>query len=151
MIVYDDQQQIAQRIREVLERGYFMHLGTTDGDGPWVCTLIYIHDDDFKIYWMSDPGVRHSRAIAARANTAAAITVSEPHTPNFGIQIVGTAAKLRGRRYDLAVRHFVKRGKAPPSKILDVLQGDSWYALTPTAIDLIDEKRCGFEKQRWVA
>lgn len=151
IIIDMDAQWLRQRIAEVFEHGYFMHLGTTDGDGPWVCTLIYIHDDDLKIYWMSDPDARHSRAIAAHANVAAVITVSEPHTPNFGVQIAGTAAKLCGRRYDLAVRHFVKRGKAPPSKLLDVLQGDAWYALTPTSIDLIDEENFGFEKQRWVA
>lgn len=142
-----NQQQITQRIHEVLERGYFMHLGTTDQRGPWVCTLIYIHDDDMKIYWMSDPGCRHSKAIAENPNVAAVITVSEPHTPNLGIQISGIAKKLRGRRYDLAVKHFVKRRKAPPSKALDVLQGDAWYELTPKTIDLIDEEHFGFEKQ----
>lgn len=142
-----DDQWKRSRIREVLNRGYFMHLGITDDHGPWVCTLIYIHDDDFKIYWMSDPDVRHSRAIVAQPQVAAAITVSEPHTPNLGIQITGTAKKLRGRHYDLAVKHFVKRGKALPSKVLDVLQGDCWYEFTPTAIDLIDEEHFGFAKQ----
>lgn len=142
-----DDQWLRQRIAEVLNRGYFMHLGTSDDHGPWVCTLIYIHDDDLKIYWMSDPDVRHSRAITVHPNIAACMTVSEPHTPNLGIQITGPAEKLRGRRYDLAVRHFMKRGKAPPSKALDVLQGDAWYALTPITIDLIDEVNLGFEKQ----
>lgn len=143
-----DEQWMRERIREVLDRGYSMHLGTSDDHGPWVCTLIYIHDDDLKIYWMSDPDVRHSKVIAEHPTVAAAITVSEPHTPNLGVQVVGTATVLRGRRYDLAVKHFTKRRKAPPSKIMDVLQGDKWYCLTPTAFDLIDEANFGFKKQR---
>lgn len=143
-----DAQWLRSRVCEVRDRGHFMHLGTSDDHGPWVCTLIYIHDGDLKIYWMSDPDCRHSKAIAMNSNVAAVITVSEPHTPNLGIQIAGTAKKLRGRHYDLAVRHFMKRGKAPPSKVLDVLQGDCWYELTPTSIDLIDEENFGFEKQR---
>lgn len=32
-------------------------------------------------------------------------------------------------------------------EVLDVLLGDAWYELTPTAIDFIDEKHFGFEKQ----
>lgn len=140
-------QLLRSRIREVLERGYFMHLGTTDEHGPWACTLIYIHNVDMKFYWMSDPDCRHSKAIAANPNVAACITVSEPHAPNLGVQIAGTAERIRGRRYDLAVKHFVKRGKAPPSKILDVLQGDCWYELTPIVIDLSDEANFGFEKR----
>jgi uncharacterized protein YhbP (UPF0306 family) len=139
--------RLQSRIREVLECGYFMHLATTDEHGPWVCTLIYIHDDDLRIQWMSDPDCRHSKAIAVNPHVAAAITVSEPHTPNLGVQIAGIVKKPRGRRYELAVKHFMKRGKAPPSKVLDVLQGDCWYELTPTAIDLIDEEHFGFEKQ----
>ena len=143
-----DDQRLRSRIREVLDRGYFMHLGTADSAGPWVCTLIYIHDDDLRLFWMSDPDVRHSKAIAAQPEVAVAITVSEPHAPNLGVQVSGTATMLRGRRYDLAVKHFVKRRKAPPSKIMDVLQGDKWYMLTPTAFDLIDEENFGFDKQR---
>ncbi|MBI4449496.1 pyridoxamine 5'-phosphate oxidase family protein [Candidatus Uhrbacteria bacterium] len=141
---------LRSRIREVLDRGYFIHLATMDDAGPWACTLIYIHDDDLRLYWMSDPDTRHSKAITANAKVAAAITVSEPHTPNLGVQVTGTATVLRGRRYDLAVKHFVKRRKAPPSKVVDVLQGDKWYCLTPTSFELIDEEHFGFEKQRLV-
>ncbi|MDO8425365.1 MAG: hypothetical protein Q7T01_02530 [bacterium] len=39
------------------------------------------------------------------------------------------------------------REKAKPSKLLDVLQGDKWYQLTPTRIECIDEEYCGFKKR----
>ncbi|MDP3770747.1 MAG: hypothetical protein Q8R16_00415 [bacterium] len=143
-----DDQWIRARIREVLERGHFMHLGISDDVGPWVCTLIYVHDDDFKIYWMSDPDVRHSKAVVVSTKAAAAITVSVPKETNLGIQISGVAMRIDVPRHDLAVKHLVKRGHPPPSETDDVLQGDTWYELRPTMIDLIDEKNFGFEKQR---
>ncbi len=145
-----DERWIRERIREVLDRGYFMHLATSDGAGPWVCTLIYVHDDNPRLYWMSDPNVRHSKAISANTRVAAAITVSGPKEPNLGIQLSGTAARIDGARYDLAVKHLTKRGHPPPAEYADVLQGDAWYVLTPAAIDLIDEQHFGFEKQHFI-
>jgi len=145
-----DNQQLRERIREILDRGYFMHLGTVDGSGPWVCTVIYIHDDQLRLFWMSDPDVRHSRAIAAQPHVAAAITVSGPKEPNLGVQITGEAVRLDGPRHDLAVKHLVKRGHPPPHETNDVLQGDAWYELRPTAIDIIDEEHFGFEEQHVV-
>ncbi len=44
---------IKQLIKEVLERGYLMSLGTVDDGGVWVSDVIYVFDDDFTMYWMS--------------------------------------------------------------------------------------------------
>jgi len=142
--------QLRERILEVYQRGYLMSLGTQDAGGVWVSDVIYIWDQELNLYWMSDPDARHSRAIRESGAGAATITVSVPYTPDLGVQIAGTARELRGRRYDLAVKHFAKRKKAKPSKLPDVLQGDKWYQLTPTRIECIDEEYCGFEKRALV-
>lgn len=134
-------------VREVLERGYLLSLATQDEGGVWVADVIYVHDDGQIIYWMSDPASRHSRAIAANPHVAGAITASGRGEDNLGIQFVGVAEKIDGPRHDLAVRHFSKRGKPTPSASEDVLEGDSWYAVRATRIDLIHEKHFGFEKQ----
>jgi uncharacterized protein YhbP (UPF0306 family) len=134
-------------ILEVLEKGYLMSLGTVDSGGAWVADVIYIHDDDLNIYWMSDPDVRHSKAVFENPRVAATITVNLPEEDNLGIQVAGTAEKIDGARFDLAKKHFAKRRKPEPREADDVLQGHSWYRLRPEKIELINEALFGFNKK----
>lgn len=139
---------IKQLVKEVLDKGYLMSLATTDVGGVWVSDVIYIHDDDRNIYWMSDPEVRHSQAVIKNHKVAGTITVSNRGEDNFGIQFEGIAEKIEGARYNLALKHYTKRGKPTPKETDDVLQGDSWYILKPKKIELICEKLFGFDKKK---
>ncbi len=138
---------IRKLIKEVLEKGYLMSLGIVDDGGVWVSDVIYIFDDNLNIYWMSDPDVRHSKAIIVNQKVAGTITVNLPKEDNIGIQFEGQAEKINGARYDLALKHYAKRNKPTPNETDDVLQGDSWYILKPKKIQLIYEKLFGFDKQ----
>lgn len=138
---------VKELVKEVLEKGYLMSLGTVDDGGIWVCDVIYIYDDDLNIYWMSDPDVRHSKAIIKNPNIAGTITVNSPKEDNLGIQFSGVAEKIEGARHDLARKHFTKRKKPAPKEADDILEGDSWYHVKPTKIELIYEKFFGFKKQ----
>jgi uncharacterized protein YhbP (UPF0306 family) len=135
-------------VREILEKGYLMSLGTVDEAGIWVSDVIYVHDDNLNLYWMSDPDTRHSRSVRADSRVAGTVTVSGKGEPNFGIQFAGKAEKIEGPRYDLAVMHFSKRGKSIPREEEDVLQGDSWYMLKPDFVEVIHEPLFGFKKQK---
>ncbi|MBI4059532.1 pyridoxamine 5'-phosphate oxidase family protein [Candidatus Giovannonibacteria bacterium] len=141
-------EDIKQLIKEVLEKGYLMSLATLDEGGVWVADVIYVHDGDFNIYWISSPVTRHSQAIIKNSRVAGTITVSGPGEDNLGIQFEGVAEKVDGERPDLALRHYAKRGKPAPKENEDVLEGDSWYILKPAKIELINEKLFGFEKQK---
>ena len=139
---------IKKRIKEVLDRGHLMSLGISDEAGVWVADVIYIHDDIFNIYWVSDPAARHSWAVIRYKQVAGTITISNKSKElNLGIQFHGLAEKIDGPRYDLAVKHRMKRGHPVPKETEDVLQGDSWYILKPKMIQLIDEVNFGFDKQ----
>jgi len=139
--------KIKKIVKEVLEKGYLMSLGTTDDGGVWVCNVIYIYDEDFNLYWMSDPECRHSKAIMKNPKVAGTVTVNLPKENNLGIQFSGFAEKIDGDRYDLAKKHYAKRRKSELKETEDVLQGDSWYILKPEKIELICEEFFGFEKQ----
>ncbi len=139
---------IRARVRLALERGYLMSLATVDDGGPWVSDVIYVFDDDLNVYWMSDPDVRHSKAIANDARVAVSITANARGDMNLGVQVAGMAEKIDGPRHDLAVKHFAKRNKPAPAPEDDVLQGDAWYVLRPSLIELIDEEHFGFTKQK---
>src|SRR6185295_12930103 len=134
---------IKSLIKEVLEKGYLMSLGTHDEGGVWVSDVIFIHDDDLNLYWMSDPDVRHSKAVLQNPKIAGTITANLPKEDNLGIQFHGVAEKIEGARHDLAKKHYAKRRKQEPRETEDVLQGDDWYMLKPTKIELIYEKLFG--------
>ncbi|MSU74162.1 hypothetical protein EXS57_00080 [Candidatus Kaiserbacteria bacterium] len=139
---------IKNRILEILEKTHLMSLATKDAEGLWVSDVIFIFDEGLNLYWMSDPDVRHSKTIQANEEVAGTITASiHSKQPNLGIQFSGVAKKIDGPRYDLALKHLKKRGHLEPKEEDDVLQGDSWYQLTPTKIDLIDEENFGYEKR----
>lgn len=134
------------RVVEVLEKGYFMSIGTIDSGGVWVCDVLYVHDGS-KIYWTSSPRVRHSLAIEANGKAAGSITVNGAKEDNFGIQFEGLARKLDGLRPDLVMKIFMKRKRIVPADIAEAMKGRSWYELTPSKIELIDEKNFGYKKQ----
>lgn len=135
-------------IHNVLQKASIMSLATVDDGGVWVADVIYVHDNDFTLYWMSDPNVRHSRAIDKNPEVAVTITLEGDGKNNLGLQIAGRAEKIEGHRYDLAVKHCRKRQKPEPKESEDVLRGDSWYQLKPQIIELIHEKFYGEEKQQ---
>ena len=138
---------IRNKVIEILKTGHLMSLGTIDGGGVWVADVIYIHDDDLNIYWMSDPECRHSKAISENSKVAGTITTSnKSKEPNLGIQIGGMAEKIDGKRFDLVIKHLAKRGYKIPKNPIDILEGDSWYKLIPTKIELTDEEHFGFDK-----
>ncbi len=138
---------IRVRVKEVLEKGYLMSLGTVDLGGVWVCDLLYVFDDTFKIYWTSSPRVRHSVAIETNNKVAGTITANAPKEDNFGIQFEGSVRKLDDLRPDLLMKMFLKRKKIVPADIAEAMKGRSWYELIPSKIELIDEKNFGYKKQ----
>lgn len=136
-------------IREIFKKGYLMSLATVDDSGPWVSDVIYVSDDQFNLFWLSQMNTRHSRAIATNSQVAATITVSnEKGEKNIGLQIEGQAKKLEGDDLKLATAHRAKRGKPAPTKEGEILDpGESWYSLKPTKIEVIYEPYWGFEKK----
>lgn len=140
-------QSLKRLLEEVLNKGYLMSLATLDDGGVWVADVIYIHDDNLNIFWMSDSETRHSQALLKNLKVAGTITVSRQGENNLGMQFEAVAEKIDGPRFDLATKHYLKRKKPAPKETDDVLEGDSWYVLKPTKIELINEKLFGFEKK----
>lgn len=141
-----DLKSLASRI---LDQGFLMSLATADENGLWVCDVIYAHDSNFNIYWLSQAGTRHSKAILKNIAVAAAITVSNnPGEQNVGLQLSGTAEKIEGDILEVARIHRRKRGKPEPEKKGDILDaGESWYRLRLQRVEIIYEPLWGFEKR----
>lgn len=135
-------EEIKNIIFEILEKGYLMSLGTTDDGGIWVSDVIYIHDDNLNIYWMSHPSVRHSKAILDNNIAAGSITISGAHEDNLGLQFSGVAEKVDGDRRELLDKYIIKKGGKSIS-----LDERSWYMLKIQNVDIICEKLWGFSKK----
>jgi len=71
--------------RAIVDANSYMTLATADADGaPWASPVWFAHEQYETFFWMSQPGARHSRNIAARREIAIVIfesTVS-PHQRN---------------------------------------------------------------------
>ena len=121
-------------VQQVLEKGHIFSLATVDDGGPWVSDVVYVYDDDLCIYWLSMEGTRHSRAILANPAVAGTVTIStRSQMPNEAIQVEGTAEKIEGDIFPMAVKHLMKRGHAAPTREGEILEakGQVWYKLTP--------------------
>ena len=82
-------------IKQHLSDRHAMQLATVASGKPWICTVYYLADEDFNLYWASLPSRRHSQEIANDPSVAAAIVChSEKGKPVAGLQIEGTASLL---------------------------------------------------------
>ncbi len=135
---------LKEQIIEVLEQGYVLSLGTLDTQGVWVADVIYTHDEELNIYWMSYESARHSKAIATNNKVAGTITVREKED-DLGLQIEGNAQLIKGNQ-ELAKRFQEKRNR-PLTQNEEILNGRKWYCLKPTLIQLLDKKKYGHEKK----
>ena len=57
--------------RAILDTGSYIVLATADANGvPWASPVWFAKDDYRELYWVSDPGARHSQNIAVRPQIA---------------------------------------------------------------------------------
>src|SRR4051812_34899784 len=79
-------------LKSYLQQQHMMQLATASGEQPWICTVYYVVDDDFNLYWASWPTRRHSLEIAQNARVAAAIPLAfENGRSVAGVQLQGVA------------------------------------------------------------
>lgn len=142
-------EDIREIITKILDQGFLMSLATIDQGGLWVADLIYVHDNEMNLYWLSQTNARHSKAIIKNPEVAATITISNnPGEENIGLQIEGATEKLEGDIFEIARKHRLKRGKPVPTKEGEILDpGESWYRLKSKKIELTYEPLFGFEKK----
>jgi uncharacterized protein YhbP (UPF0306 family) len=88
-------------IRDVISKGRYLVLSTTDGTEPWAAPLEYLHDEQLNFYFLSTNDSRHAQHIGTNPAVALAIfDVAQPAyspaltAPLRGVQISGSAAAL---------------------------------------------------------
>ncbi len=139
-------------IEDILTNSREMILATCANSIPWASTLVFGHDENFNLYWISDEKTRHSQELVKNPQVSAALNVAG--SKNKGLQIQGEARQLKEEEIVGAAReYFAKRGttKLPQTleDVNDLTRGRSWYVLKPTKIFILDEGLFGFERQEY--
>ena len=97
--------------REIIDGGRFMALGTADADGrPWVSPVWYAPLSYRDYVWVSRPGTRHSRNLAARPEVAIAIYDSNRPGGWSALYMAAVAEELE--KVDVALGAFSRRSEA---------------------------------------
>src|SRR5262245_32962284 len=124
-----------------------MTLATADADGaPWASPVWFAHEQYETFLWMSEPGARHSRNIAARRDVAIVVfdsTVS-PRQRN-AVYVEASAAVVPDAELSDAVAVYAARSIACGLETLtsDQVSGDApWrlYRARASAVYVLEDE-----------
>lgn len=79
-------------IKEYLDSKKDMQLATVANGKPWICTVYFVYDDDFNLYWTSGRSRQHSLEILKDSN--AAVTIVRDTERKQALQISGNAFEV---------------------------------------------------------
>src|ERR687891_449427 len=104
----DQQQDLGDLARTIIDSNMYMVLGTADESGqPWVSPVYYAFAGYTEFYWVSSPEVRHSRNIAVRPQISIVIFDSQvPIGTGQGVYMSAIAEKLTGADLDRGIEIF---------------------------------------------
>ena len=122
-----------------------MTLATTGAEGPWAAAVFYA-SDGFTLHFLSAPGSRHGRNIAAHPGVAATIQEDDSDWLAIkGIQLEGEAHALEGEPRTKAIAVYAAKfplvGPEAPAEIARALARVHWYRIVPARLFFIDNAR----------
>jgi uncharacterized protein YhbP (UPF0306 family) len=135
--------EIDELIHGQLSAGRVMQLATTDGQQPWCCTVYFVADKYFNLYWISTKERRHSQELQRNPRVAAAVPVRYiPDKDKAALQIEGMA-RLVGDPVEIrcVMRSYTDRYARGEHFYEDFLAGRNphdLYRLTPHRIAVFD-------------
>lgn len=139
-------------LREFLQSQSTLALATAalDNGSPQVAPLFFASDDDFNLYWVSDPDSRHSANLADWNDAAVAI-----YAPTWawngikGVQLEGDAMPVtddaeRARALELYTAKF----PFVTGKFADLIAQSVIYVLRPRWLRWLDNaRRFGYKQE----
>ena len=105
------EQDLAAIAQSIVDGNRFMALGTADANGtPWVSPVWYAPLSYREYVWVSRPGTRHSRNLAARPQVA--IAIYDSHGPGGWSALYMAAVAEELENVDVALDAFNRRSEA---------------------------------------
>ncbi len=105
--------QLESTARAIIDANSYMTLGTADASGlPWASPVWYAAAGYGEFFWVSSPGARHSRNLAARPQVAIVIFDSQaPINTGQGVYMSAVGVELNGPDVDRGIAIFSRRSE----------------------------------------
>jgi uncharacterized protein YhbP (UPF0306 family) len=128
-------------LKEFLTGSTLMQLATVGDDGPWVCNLYFVADEDDNLYWTSARSRRHSKEILKNPQVAA--TIVHDADRKQAVQITGEAFDAWPHNLEHINALYAQKFGDKPARMEEVMantpEGRAYWMLKPTHIELWDE------------
>src|SRR5437868_1618172 len=104
----------AQTVRDIVEASRYLVLATADAAGrPWSSPVYFAHIGFTEFFWVSSPGVTHSRNIAVRPEVGIVIFDSQVAIgTGQGVYMSATARMLEDGETARGIEAFSRRSVA---------------------------------------
>lgn len=128
-------------VKEYLENNKALQLATVSEGQPWLCTVYFVADEDFNLYWSSAKMRQHSQEIIAHPTVAA--TIVQDLDRKQALQITGTASIVGPEDIERVNKLYASKFGDKPERLQEVLankpDGRAYWAIKPDTISLWDE------------
>ena len=128
-------------IKEYLADNKHMQLATVNAGNPWICTVYFVEDDNFNLYWMSARERQHSVEIAN--NPRVAVTVVRDTERKQALQITGNAYEVADEDLERVNRLYESKYGLKNYNLDEIKEhkpeGRAYWVFKPTTISLWDE------------
>ena len=128
-------------VKEYYAGNKHMQLATVSNGQPWICTVYFVADEDFNLYWMSARERQHSIEIAHDSKVA--ITVVRDTERKQALQIVGNAYEVANEDLERVHELYQSKFGQKDYDLEEIKQhkptGRAYWVFKPTKISLWDE------------
>lgn len=118
-----------------------MQLATVSNGQPWVCTVYFVADADFNLYWTSGRSRRHSLEILEDATSA--VTVVKDIERKQALQITGQSFEVDNDSLERVHELYQSKFGAKDYNLEEMKQrtteGRSYWVFKPTELSFWDE------------
>jgi len=132
---------VRQLAKTYLEDNKHMQLATVRDGNPWLCTVYFVVDDSFNLYWTSARSRQHSLEI--QDNPATAVNVVRDTERKQALQIVGHAYEVGDDELEKVHQLYQSKFGAKDYDLEEMKkhdpEGRSYWVFKPTSISLWDE------------
>ncbi len=132
---------VKKLISEYLNEAKVMQLATVNNGRPWVCTVNYVFDENWNLYWLSLRSRRHSQELTHHREVAGAI-VKDPSIKR-GLQFEGMAFEVKGEELTKIHNLYAQSYGDKPGRLAEAQSEDAskrtYYGLEPSLFVLYDE------------
>lgn len=133
--------ELQSLIRKYLTNNKHVQLATVANGKPWICTVYFVANDDFNLYWTSGRSRQHSLEILN--NSSAAVTIVQDSERKQALQITGKAYGVADQDFEKVHQLYCAKFGAKDYDLEEMKQhhpdGRSYWVFKPDEISLWDE------------